>query len=72
MLALASGGCGRKSGLDLPPNASLAPNGAPAQVAQPVPDAAGASQMVNSAGTSDGPRAPPGQKKPFVLDPLLN
>lgn len=73
VLALVLGGCGRKSGLDLPPNASVAPAGAPGQAqAQPAPDAAAASQIVNSAGTSDAPRAAPGTKKPFFLDPILN
>jgi predicted small lipoprotein YifL len=67
--ALALGGCGRKSGLDLPPSAA-----APAapvtdteaeRVAQP--------GVFNSTyGTEAGPTAPRGGKKKFVLDPLLD
>jgi predicted small lipoprotein YifL len=62
--ALALGGCGRKGGLDLPPNAMNAASdtapeaevnrgGAPPSVVEP------------------GPSASKGRKRPFVLDPLL-
>lgn len=64
--ALALGGCGRKSGLDLPPNAMNA--------ATPVePDADGGDRVAPPGATygESGPAAPKGRKKPFVLDPLL-
>jgi predicted small lipoprotein YifL len=63
--ALALGGCGRKSGLDLPPNAmnaasDAAPDNAAERVAAP-----------GTPGPESGPVAPKGRKRPFVLDPLL-
>ena len=64
--ALALGGCGRKGGLDLPPNAMNAASDA-------VPDAE-ADRAAGAAPPSvyePGPVAPKGRKKPFVLDPLL-
>ena len=62
--ALALGGCGRKSGLDLPPNAmNAASDAAPdAEV-----DRGGAPPSV----VEQGPVASKGRKRPFVLDPLL-
>jgi predicted small lipoprotein YifL len=62
--ALALGGCGRKSGLDLPPNAM---NAASDAVPEPEVDRGGAPPSV----TEPGPAASKGRKKPFVLDPLL-
>ncbi len=67
--ALALGGCGRKSGLDLPPSAS-------SQV-QPTSDteterAAQPGVFNSTYGTDAGPSAPKGGKKKFVLDPLLD
>ena len=64
--ALALGGCGRKAGLDLPPNAMNA--------ATPVePDADGGDRVAPPGATyrESGPVAAKGRKKPFVLDPLL-
>ena len=67
--ALALGGCGRKSGLDLPPNtppqAQVAPDTETERAAQP--------GVVNSTyGSEAGPTAPKGGKKKFVLDPILD
>jgi predicted small lipoprotein YifL len=67
--ALALGGCGRKGGLDLPPNAmnaasDAAPDGEAERVAPP-----GAANPAYS--NEGGPTAPKGRKRPFVLDPLL-
>ena len=66
--ALALGGCGRKAGLDLPPNApqlSAAPGDTEAErAAQP--------GVFNSTyGSEAAPAASKGRKKPFILDPLL-
>ena len=61
--ALALGGCGRKSGLDLPPNTM---NAAP--TANPDAERDGAAPPVV---TEQGPAASKGRKRPFVLDPLL-
>ena len=68
--ALALGGCGRKSGLDLPP-------GAPAAAAVAPPDteteqASKPSVFNPYYGTDAPPAATKGRKKPFILDPLLN
>ena len=67
--ALALGGCGRKSGLDLPPSAA-----APAaQVTDTEAERAAQPGVFNSTyGTEAGPRAARGGKKKFVLDPLLD
>src|SRR5690242_21855822 len=63
--ALALGGCGRKSGLDLPPNAmNAASNSAPDAEAERV-------APPGTAGPENGPVASKGRKRPFVLDPLL-
>jgi predicted small lipoprotein YifL len=67
---LALGGCGRKGGLDLPPNASAQ---ATAEEAAEAERAASKPSVFNpSYGTDAPPSAPKGRKKPFVLDPLLN
>jgi len=67
--ALALGGCGRKSGLDLPPNAaSQAP-----LVSDTEAERAAQPGVFNSTyGSETGPSAPKGGKKKFVLDPLLD
>ena len=67
--ALALGGCGRKSGLDLPPSAQ-----APAApVTDTEAERAAQPGVFNSTyGTEAGPTAPRGGKKKFVLDPLLD
>ena len=63
--ALALGGCGRKAGLDLPPNAMNAASDATPgndgdRVAPP-----------GTTGPDTGPVASTGRKRSFVLDPLL-
>jgi predicted small lipoprotein YifL len=61
-------GCGRKGGLDLPPN-STTPSAAAAQTNA---DASKPSVFDPSYGTDAPPAAAKGRKRPFVLDPLLN
>ena len=69
-LACALGGCGRKSGLDLPPSASLQPaNGEPVA---PAPAATAPSVFDPTPGANKLIVAPRGEKKPFILDPILN
>jgi predicted small lipoprotein YifL len=68
--ALALGACGRKGGLDLPPNAS-------SQATAPLTDteaeqAARPGVFNPSFGGDAPPGAPKGRKKAFVLDPLLD
>jgi predicted small lipoprotein YifL len=68
--ALALGACGRKGGLDLPPNAA-------SQAAAPATDteaeqAAQPSVFNPTFGSEAQPAAPKGRKKGFVLDPLLD
>jgi predicted small lipoprotein YifL len=66
--ALALGGCGRKGGLDLPPNAPPQANAAPdtetERAAQP-------GVFNPTYGSDASPSAPKGSKKPFILDPIL-
>jgi predicted small lipoprotein YifL len=66
--ALALGGCGRKGGLDLPPNA---PPQASATGDTETERAAEPSVFNPTYGSDAGPSAPKGRKKSFVLDPLL-
>jgi predicted small lipoprotein YifL len=74
VVALSLGGCGRKGGLDLPPNAS-APSAANASATAPLDTEAEAARkpsVFNSTyGAEAGPVAPKGTKKSFILDPLL-
>ena len=67
--ALALGGCGRKGGLDLPPNAMNAASTAEPDDADRVAPPGTTNPAYNP--ESGGPVAPKGRKKPFVLDPLL-
>ena len=67
--ALALGGCGRKAGLDLPPNAMNS-----SSVVEPDSEGerAGQPSVYNGTyGSEQGPVAARGRKKSFVLDPLL-
>jgi len=66
---LALGGCGRKGGLDLPPNAS---SQAAAPTDTEAEQAARPGVFNPSYGTDAPPAAPRGRKKAFVLDPLLD
>ena len=74
---LALGGCGRKGGLDLPPNASSQATAAQATAAPVDTDIeverAAQGAFNPSSGTADpSATAPRGRKKSFVLDPLLD
>jgi predicted small lipoprotein YifL len=67
--AIALGGCGRKSGLDLPPNAM---NSSSAVEPDSEGERANQPSVYNPTyGSEGGPTAPKGRKKPFILDPLL-
>jgi predicted small lipoprotein YifL len=68
--ALALAGCGRKGGLDLPPNASNASSQAAAADSE-AERAAQPGVFNPSYGADAGPSAPKGGKKSFILDPLL-
>jgi predicted small lipoprotein YifL len=68
---LALGGCGRKGGLDLPPNAQAQADTAAA--ADSAAEAASKPSVFNPYyGTDAPPAATKGSKKSFILDPLLN
>ncbi|MDB5579918.1 MAG: hypothetical protein JWR80_5094 [Bradyrhizobium sp.] len=74
---LALGGCGRKGGLDLPPNASSQATAAQATAAPNETDIeaerAARGTFNPSSGTTDpSATAPRGRRKAFVLDPLLD
>lgn len=71
VLALAA--CGRKGGLDLPPdsNAPTASAVAPAPTDTEQEAASKPSVFNPNYGADAGPAAPRGSKKPFALDPLL-
>ena len=68
--ALALGGCGRKGGLDLPPNASPSVGrgraGYRGRAARRSPACS-----IRTYGTDAPPAAAKGSKKSFILDPLL-
>jgi predicted small lipoprotein YifL len=68
--ALALGACGRKGGLDLPPTAANA--SAQAATADSEAERAREPGVFNSGyGVDAPPAAAKGNKKPFILDPLL-
>ena len=66
-LALAS--CGRKGGLDLPPNGASLSGAVAPQVAE---EPAKGNVFDPSYGTDRPPEAAPGRKRPFVLDRRLD
>jgi predicted small lipoprotein YifL len=70
-MALSVAGCGRKGPLDLPPTASnTAPVAAPADTETEAPRAP---NLFNpTSGADPAPAAARGQKRPFILDPLLD
>ena len=68
---LALGGCGRKGGLDLPPNAPVQ-SSASAPADSDAEAAARPSVFNPNYGTDAPPAATKGRKKPFVLDPILD
>ena len=65
--ALALGGCGRKGGLDLPPNAPQVSGASDTETER----AAQPGVFNPSYGADAGPTAPKTGRKPFILDPLL-
>jgi predicted small lipoprotein YifL len=69
---LALGGCGRKSGLDLPPNTPPQAAAAAQADADHEPAASKPSVFDPTYGTEAPPRAPKGGNRSFILDPLLN
>jgi predicted small lipoprotein YifL len=66
---LALGGCGRKGPLDLPPTANAAPTAAPGDTESE--RAAQPSVFNPTYGSDAAPAASKGNKRSFVLDPLL-
>jgi predicted small lipoprotein YifL len=69
--ALALGGCGRKGPLDLPPTASNATPTAQATGDTETERASQPSVFNSTFGSDAAPTAAKGNKKPFILDPLL-
>jgi predicted small lipoprotein YifL len=69
---LALGGCGRKGPLDLPPNTPPQAAAAAQANADHEPAASAPSVYDPSYGANSSGGTPKGQKRPFVLDPLLN
>ena len=73
--ALALAGCGRKGGLDLPPQAGVQPSAATSPVVDPDANSAankGTAIFSTSSGDDSQPAAARGRKRAFVLDPLLD
>ncbi|UGV28361.1 hypothetical protein E0H22_23400 [Rhodopseudomonas boonkerdii] len=68
--ALALGACGRKGGLDLPPQAAATPMGTPAVNADN--SAANKGNALTSSNQPDDVQAARGRKRSFFLDPLLD
>ena len=69
-VVLALGGCGRKGGLDLPPNA---PQPTAAATGDTADQAAKTPSVFNPTYGSNAPvPTPKGPKRSFVLDPLLS
>jgi predicted small lipoprotein YifL len=69
MLALTLGGCGRKSGLDLPPQAAAQP--APGQLAPAEPPRTNPLGLFDPV-EEDRPIAAQGQKRRIFLDNILD
>jgi predicted small lipoprotein YifL len=69
---LALGGCGRKGGLDLPPNTPPQAAAAAQAAADHEPAASKPSVFDPTYGSEAPPAAPKGQKRSFILDPLLD
>ena len=71
LLALALGGCGRKSGLDLPPQAAAQPAPASGQAAPADPRRTNPLGLFDPA-EDDRPVAAQGQKRRIILDNILD
>ena len=67
--ALSLGGCGRKGMLDLPPDAHAQ---APASVDSEAEAARAPGNALFNSNVDAPPSAAKGNKKPFILDPLLD
>ncbi len=72
LAALALAGCGRKGGLDLPPSAANAQPVSAQEAATPPPPAQNNPLSWSDPYESSKPTAAKGQKRRFVLDPLLD
>jgi predicted small lipoprotein YifL len=72
LTALALAGCGRKGPLDLPPTASNAAASAPATRDTEAEAQRTPSLFNPTYGADAAPGAPKGNKKSFILDPLLD
>ncbi|WP_398482755.1 lipoprotein [Tardiphaga sp.] len=71
--ALALGACGRKGGLDLPPQAAATPMGTAAPASDPDANSAAAKgSAMTSSNEPDEVRAARGRKRSFFLDPILD
>ncbi len=71
LLAAALAGCGRKAGLDLPPQAQARADGAAAAEEQRDPGPGSVIDQSNRDQLRE-PTTPRGPKRKFVLDPLLD
>jgi predicted small lipoprotein YifL len=69
---LALGGCGRKGGLDLPPNTPPQAAAAAQRNADHEPAASAPSVFDSTYGSEAPPAASRGARKSFILDPLLD
>ncbi|MGJ4932125.1 LPS translocon maturation chaperone LptM [Bradyrhizobium sp. HKCCYLS2038] len=70
--ALLLAACGRKGPLELPANSPPAPQMSAAPTDTTMDNAAKPGVFNSGYGTDGAPAAPRGQKKPFILDPLLD
>ena len=74
--ALSLAACGRKGGLDLPPGAAAATpppaEAAPSAAAGPPPPGSPQAAAREGFDAYGNPVAPPGRRRSFILDPLLN
>jgi predicted small lipoprotein YifL len=71
--ALALGACGRKGGLDLPPQAAGTPMGTAAPANDPdMNSAANKGSALTSSNQPDDVQAARGRKRSFFLDPILD
>jgi predicted small lipoprotein YifL len=71
-LLIALGGCGRKSGLDLPPSASNPPPQAGTTAQAPASVTNNPLGLLDPNPQEEQPRAAPGRKKRIILDPILD
>jgi predicted small lipoprotein YifL len=70
--ALSLGACGRKGGLDLPPNGSTPQASAPAVNESEARAANQSGNALFNSNVDSAPAASRGSKKSFILDPLLD